>query len=114
MSDVFEVSYVFHRNYVGRLQTVTVDIKQIHSVDIVSLYLLNKIFELKKTDNTVNFGMRCQNRKIKKKYVDCLTYKSIVWPLSSYENQSNANSKINLPQCSYNHGRIVYINCVLF
>jgi len=25
MSDVFEVSYVFHRNDVGRLQTVTVD-----------------------------------------------------------------------------------------
>jgi hypothetical protein len=36
----------------------------------------------------------CQNRKIKKKYVDCLTYKNIVWPLFSYENQSNANSKI--------------------
>jgi hypothetical protein len=35
----------------------------------------------------------CQNRKIKKKYVDCLTYKNIVWPLSSYETQSNANSK---------------------
>jgi hypothetical protein len=37
MSDVFEVSYVFHRNDVDRLQTVTVDIKQIHSVDIVSI-----------------------------------------------------------------------------
>ena len=36
----------------------------------------------------------CQNRKIKKKYVDCLTYKNFVWPLSSYENQSNANIKI--------------------
>ena len=31
--------------------------------------------------------------KSRKKYVDCLTYKNIVWPLSSYENQSNANSK---------------------
>jgi len=37
MSDVFEVSYVFHRNDVGRLQTVTVDINRIHSVDIVSI-----------------------------------------------------------------------------
>jgi len=36
----------------------------------------------------------CQNRKIKRKYVDCLTYKNIVWPLSSYENQSNAKNKI--------------------
>ena len=49
--DVFEVSYVFHRNDVGRLQTVTVDIKQIHSVDVVSigieiyiLFFLSKIF----------------------------------------------------------------------
>jgi hypothetical protein len=49
MSDVFEVSYVFHGNDVGRLQTVTVDIKRIHSVDIVSirieiyiLYIFNK------------------------------------------------------------------------
>ena len=32
--------------------------------------------------------------KSRKKYVDCLTYKNIVWPLSSYENQSNANSKM--------------------
>jgi hypothetical protein len=32
--------------------------------------------------------------KSRKKYVDCLTYKNIVWPLSSYENQSNADSKI--------------------
>ena len=31
--------------------------------------------------------------KSRKKYVDCLTYKNIVWPLSSYENQSNANRK---------------------
>ena len=30
----------------------------------------------------------------RKKYVDCLTYKNIVWPLSSYENQSNVKSKI--------------------
>ena len=37
MSDVFEVSYVFHRNDVGRIQMVTVDIKRIHSVDIVSI-----------------------------------------------------------------------------
>jgi hypothetical protein len=37
MSDVFEVSYIFHRNDVGSLQTVTVDIKRIHSVDIVAL-----------------------------------------------------------------------------
>jgi hypothetical protein len=37
MSDVFEVSYVFHRNDVGRLQIVTVDIKRIHFVDIVSI-----------------------------------------------------------------------------
>jgi hypothetical protein len=51
LSDVFKVSYVFHRIDVGRLQTVTVDIKRIHSVDIVSigieiyiLYFLNKIF----------------------------------------------------------------------
>jgi hypothetical protein len=29
-----------------------------------------------------------------RKNVDYLTYKNIVWPLSSYENQSNANSKI--------------------
>jgi hypothetical protein len=29
MSDVFAVSYVFHHNDVGRLQTVTVDIKRI-------------------------------------------------------------------------------------
>ena len=36
-SDVFEVSYVFHHNDVGRLQTVTVDIKRIHSVDIISI-----------------------------------------------------------------------------
>ena len=45
MSDVVEVSYVFHRNDVGRLQTVTVDIKLIHSVDIVSIgkeiYIIN-------------------------------------------------------------------------
>jgi hypothetical protein len=32
-----EVSYVFHRNNVDRLQTITVDIKRIHSVDIVSI-----------------------------------------------------------------------------
>jgi len=37
MSDVFEVSYVFHRNDVGRFQTVTEDIKRINSVDIVSI-----------------------------------------------------------------------------
>ena len=37
MSDVFEVSYIFHRNDVGSLQTVIVDIKRIHSVDIVAL-----------------------------------------------------------------------------
>jgi hypothetical protein len=37
MSDVFEVSYVFRRNDVGRLQTITVDIKLIHSVDFVSI-----------------------------------------------------------------------------
>jgi hypothetical protein len=48
MSDVFEVSYVFH-NDVGRLQTVTVEIIRIHSADIVSIgieiyisYFLNK------------------------------------------------------------------------
>ena len=41
MSDVFEVSYIFHRNDVGSLQTVTVDIKRIHSVDIVALRKLN-------------------------------------------------------------------------
>jgi hypothetical protein len=29
-----EVSYVFHRNDVDTLQTITVDIKRIHSVDI--------------------------------------------------------------------------------
>jgi hypothetical protein len=58
MSDVFEVSNVFHRNDVGKLQTVTVDIKRIHSADIASigieiyiLYFLNK-------KNPVNFGMR--------------------------------------------------------
>jgi hypothetical protein len=56
MSDVFEVSYVFHCNDVGRLWMVTVDIKRIHSVDIVSLgieiyilYFLNKIFVYKKS-----------------------------------------------------------------
>jgi len=48
MCDVFEVSYVFHRDDVGRLQTVTVDIKRIHSLDIVSIGIeiyifLNKI-----------------------------------------------------------------------
>jgi len=32
-----QVSYVFYRNDVGRLQTVTIDIKRIHSVDIVSI-----------------------------------------------------------------------------
>jgi len=37
MSDVFEVSYVCRRNDVSRLQTVTVDIKRLHSVDIVSI-----------------------------------------------------------------------------
>jgi hypothetical protein len=42
MADVFEVSYVFHRNDVGRLQTVTVDIKRIHSVDIVKLTFLSE------------------------------------------------------------------------
>jgi hypothetical protein len=35
MSDVFEFNYAFHRNDIGRLKTVTVDIKRIHSVDIV-------------------------------------------------------------------------------
>ena len=40
MSDVFEVSYVFHHNDVCRPQTVTVDIKRIHYI----LYFLNKIF----------------------------------------------------------------------
>jgi hypothetical protein len=56
MSDVFEFNYAFHRNDVGRLKTVTVDIKRIHSVDIVpigikiySLYILNKIFVYKKS-----------------------------------------------------------------
>ena len=53
MSVVFEVSFVFHRNDVGRHQTVTVHIEQIHSVDIVSIgteiiiyivYFFNKIF----------------------------------------------------------------------
>jgi hypothetical protein len=33
--------------------------------------------------------------KSRTKYVDRLTYKNMVWPLSSYEHQSNANSKIN-------------------
>jgi len=37
MSDVFAFNYAFHRNDVGRLQTVTVDIKRIHSVDIVPI-----------------------------------------------------------------------------
>jgi len=37
MSDVLEVSYVFNCNDVGKIQTVTVDIKRIHSVDIVSI-----------------------------------------------------------------------------
>ena len=32
--------------------------------------------------------------KLRKNYVECLTYKNIVWPLSSYENQSDVNSKI--------------------
>ena len=31
------MSYVFHRNDVGWLQIVTVDIKRIHFVDIVSI-----------------------------------------------------------------------------
>ena len=77
MSDVFEVSYVFHGNDVGRLQTVTVDIKQIHSVDIVSigieiyiLYIFNKIFVYIKKE-IVNFGMK------------------------------------RLPQCSYTHVKVI-------
>ena len=37
ISDVFGVSYVIQRNDVDRLQTMTVDIKRIHSVDIVSI-----------------------------------------------------------------------------
>jgi hypothetical protein len=60
MSDVFEFNYAFHRNDVGRLKTVTVDIKRIHSVDIVtigikiySLYILNKIFVYKKSSISV-------------------------------------------------------------
>ena len=32
-------------------------------------------------------------KKSRKKYIDYLTNKNIVWPLSSYEDQSNANSK---------------------
>ena len=32
--------------------------------------------------------------KSRKKYVDCLAYKNIVWPLSSYENQVNAIVKL--------------------
>ena len=46
MSDVFEVSYVFHRNDVGRLQTVTVDIKRNHSMDILSIGNIYKIKSL--------------------------------------------------------------------
>jgi hypothetical protein len=51
-----------HQNIhdVGRLKTVTVDIKRIHSVDIVpigikiySLYILNKIFVYKKSSISV-------------------------------------------------------------
>jgi hypothetical protein len=60
MSDVFEFNYALHRNDVGRLKTVTVDIKRIHSVDIVpigikiySLYILNKIFVYKKSSISV-------------------------------------------------------------
>ena len=60
MSDVFEFNYAFHRNDIGRLKTVTVDIKRIHSVDIVpigikiySLYILNKIFVYKKSSISV-------------------------------------------------------------
>ena len=37
ISDVFRVSYVIQRNDVDRLQTMTVDIKRIPSVDIVSI-----------------------------------------------------------------------------
>jgi hypothetical protein len=51
VSSKAEVSYFFHRNDVDRLQTITVDIKRIHSVDIVSIgieiyiiYFSNKIF----------------------------------------------------------------------
>jgi len=44
MCDVFEVSYVFHRDDVGRLQTVTVDIKRIHSLYIVSIGIEIYIF----------------------------------------------------------------------
>ena len=37
VSSKAQVSYVFHRNDFDRLQTITVDIKRIHSVDIVSI-----------------------------------------------------------------------------
>jgi hypothetical protein len=37
VSSKAEVIYVFHRNDVDRLQTITVDIKRIHSVDMVSI-----------------------------------------------------------------------------
>jgi hypothetical protein len=39
VSSKAKVSYVFHRNDIDRLQTITVDIKRIHSVDIVSIFL---------------------------------------------------------------------------
>jgi len=39
--------------------------------------------------------------KSRKKYVDCLTHKNIVWPLSSYENQSNANRKKIISEKKY-------------
>jgi transposase len=55
MSDVFEFNYAFHRNDVGRLKTVTVDIKRIHSVDIVPIGIKNNIiFSMKKTGRQVN------------------------------------------------------------
>jgi hypothetical protein len=60
-----EVSYVFHRNDVDTLQTITVDIKRIHSVDIVSIgieiyiiYFRDKIFAWIFFFLNFNFGMR--------------------------------------------------------
>ena len=45
--------------------------------------------------------------RIEKKYVDCLTYKNIGLPLSSYENQSNAKSKIITVENKY---LILFVN----
>ena len=56
---------------------------------------LTDMTEFHKSDESVRM------EKSRKKYVDCLTYKNIACPLSSYENQSNANRKKNISEEKY-------------